>query len=353
MFLSSGIGVYLQNILPRLGAFIPEEAITLLGSVAVGDKLAACMPRAKIQTLTSNIYTVREQWEMRREGLQHRGLWWSPHFNIPLGYRGPLVVTIHDLFHLASAEMRSNHLKRAYASLMFAAVRRRARKIICVSRFTAGEFQRLVGAKADQLEVIHNGIDSSWLEPISEVRPQKTPYFLFVGNLKPNKNVQGLIRAFAQIVERLPHDLVIVGQRSGFITSDSGAEQLARAVGSRVKFTGFVELEELRQWYRHAAALVFPSFYEGFGLPPLEAMAVRCPVIASNAASLPEVCGDAALYCDPSDIATIAQAMLRIASEHDLRERLIAAGQQKVTEYSWTDSAARTAAVLQRALEAA
>jgi glycosyltransferase involved in cell wall biosynthesis len=249
--------------------------------------------------------------------------------------------------------MRSNYLRRAYASLMFAAVRRRAGKIICVSRFTAGEFQRLVGARADQLEVIHNGIDSSWLEPISEVRPQLAPYFLFVGNLKPNKNLQGLIQAFAQIVERLPHDLVIVGQRSGFITSDSRAEPLARAVGSRVKFTGFVGLEELRQWYRHAAALVFPSFYEGFGLPPLEAMAVRCPVIASNAASLPEVCGDAALYCDPSDIATIAQAMLRIASEHDLRERLIAAGQQKVTEYSWADSAARTAAVLQRALEAA
>jgi glycosyltransferase involved in cell wall biosynthesis len=353
MFLSSGIGVYLQNIVPRLSQFIPEDRITLLGTPALVDRLAACMPRARVQTLGSRIYTLHEQWDLMKVGLQGTALWWSPHFNIPLGYRGPLVVTIHDLFHLASAEMRHQLIKRAYAKLMFGAVRRRAHKVICVSRFTAQEFQRLVGAKPSQLEVIHNGIDDSWLEPISEARPQENQYFLFVGNVKPNKNVQGLIRAFAQIVERVPHDLVIVGQRSGFITSDRDAESLGKSVGPRVRFTGFVELEELRRWYRHAAALVFPSFYEGFGFPPLEAMAVRCPVIASDAASLPEVCGDAALYCDPSDAGTIAQAMLRIAADPDLRERLTGAGLRRVTEYPWAKSAAQTAGVLQSVLEEA
>jgi glycosyltransferase involved in cell wall biosynthesis len=238
-------------------------------------------------------------------------------------------------------------MKLAYAKLMFRTVRRLARKVICVSDFTAREFERLVGAKAGQLEVIHNGMDESWFASISSMRMQENPYFLFVGNVKPHKNIQGLIRAFAAIAERIPHDLVIVGQRSGFITADRVAEKLAREIGSRVKFTGFVELAELRQWYGHAAALVFPSFYEGFGFPPLEAMAVGCPVIASNVAAVPEVCGDAALYCDPHDVRSISAAMLTITEDMALREQLVLKGERQAHKYRWADAAARTGAILQ------
>ena len=349
MYLSSGIGTYLQNLLPRLAESVGQERMTLMAGASVLDQLTDCLPRAKVKLLRSKIYTVHEQIEFLVHAPVASTVWWSPHFNIPLGYGGPLVVTVHDLFHLTSSDIRRNPVKLAYATMMFKAVRRRAHKIICVSSFTANEFARLLGSVAGKMEVIPNGVGESWFDPVSEMRPQENSYFLFVGNLKPNKNVTGLIRAFAEIYPRIPHDLVIVGQRSGFITADMHAEKLAQMIGPRVKFTDFLALEDLRRWYRHATALVFPSFYEGFGLPPLEAMAVDCPVIVSNAASLPEVCGDAALYCDPNDISDIARAMLRIVDEPSLRRDLIAKGRARARMFRWGSSAAHTAAVLRSA----
>jgi glycosyltransferase involved in cell wall biosynthesis len=347
MYLSSGIGVYLQNLLPRIARTIPPERMTLLGNAVVRQRLAEQLPGARISAMKSGIYTLREQVELLLHRPSRGTVWWSPHYNIPLGYAGPLVVTVHDLFHLVSAEVRASPLKLAYARMMFRAIQRKADRVICVSRFTADQFERLLGGKAGQLEVIHNGVDEGWLEPVTGTRLQANPYFLFVGNLKPNKNVHGLIQAFSYISERLPHDLVIVGQTSGFITQDRDAERLAAAMGSRVKFTGQVDLATLRRWYRYAEAFVFPSFYEGFGFPPLEAMAVGCPVVASNAASLPEICGDAVLYCDPHDTGSIAAAIVRIVEDGGLREQLVTKGLVKAKEFGWTEAAARTSAVLQ------
>jgi glycosyltransferase involved in cell wall biosynthesis len=348
MYRSSGIGIYLQNLLPRLAHSIPENRMTLLANADSHEALASALPRAEIRRLSSRIYTIAEQLELFRHA-RRDVVWWSPHLNIPLAYSGRMVVTVHDLFHLTSPEIRRNPIKLAYASTMFQRIRRRAHTVICVSHFTAREFDRLVGARPKQLHVITNGLDEGWLEPVAGERPQQKPYFLFVGNLKPNKNVNGLIRAFIGISTGIPHDLVIVGQRAGFITGDREAESLARAVGTRVKFTGFVELKELRCWYRYATALVFPSFYEGFGFPPLEAMAVNCPAIVSNAASLPEVCGDAALYCNPGDPASIGAAMLRIIDDDELRDRLVARGKTQIQKFSWSRAAADTAEVLHRA----
>jgi glycosyltransferase involved in cell wall biosynthesis len=229
---------------------------------------------------------------------------------------------------------------------MFAAIRAKASKILCVSNFTAREFDRLVGGRAGQLEVIHNGVDVSWFDQAASQRPQANSYFLFVGNLKPHKNIGGLIRAFAGIAGSIPHDLVIVGQKSGFITADNEAEKLARQLNLRVKFTGKVDELMLRQWYCHAEALVFPSLYEGFGFPPIEAMALRCPAIVSNAASMPEICGDAALYCDPHDVGSIADKMLQVIRDAPLRERLVADGPAQARKYSWDDAAHRTGYIL-------
>jgi glycosyltransferase involved in cell wall biosynthesis len=320
--------------------------MTLLGDATVLQHLAKTVPDAVRHEINSKIYTVREQVDMLMQSRPRPAVWWSPHYNIPLAYRGPLVVTVHDLFHLANPELAPGVIKRTYARLMFNTIRRRAQKVICVSQFTADEFTRLVGGDERQREVIHNGLDESWFDPISDVRPQAAPYFLFVGNVKPHKNIRGLVSAFTKVMSVLPHDLVIVGQKAGFITGDRHSEELAKAVGQRAKFTGSVDLDVLRQWYRHADALIFPSFYEGFGFPPLEAMAVRCPVVTSNAASLPEICGDAALYCDPHDIRSIEESMLRIAQDHGLREELRTKGLAQAKRYRWADSAAKTAAIL-------
>lgn len=347
MFTASGIGVYLQNLLPRVAATMPDARIVVLGSPTTRSQLSASLPTAQVRELTSRIYTIREQFELFLQSRTQPAVWWSPHFNIPLAYRGPLVVTVHDLFHLSNREIARNPIKLAYARTMFATIAKRASKIICVSEFTAREFDRLVGSSPGQLTVIHNGLDASWFDRISGECPHDDAYFLFVGNVKPHKNLSGLIRAFGSIADAIPHDLIIVGKRSGFITTDRGAQQLPQNLESRVKFTGAVDLQTLRRWYFHAEALVFPSFYEGFGFPPLEAMAMQCPAIVSKVASVPEVCGDAALYCDPYDTNSIATAMLQIVRDQGLRANLVAKGISQAKKYRWGDAASRTCEVLQ------
>jgi len=140
--------------------------------------------------------------------------------------------------------------------------------------------------------------------------------------------------------DRIPHDLLIVGQREGFITPDEAVGAKALELGNRVHFTGHVDNATLQQCYAHADALVFPSLYEGFGLPPLEAMACGCPAAVSRAASLPEVCGDAALYFDPHNESDIAEKIERIVSDVELRSELVARGKERAHSFRWQDTAA-------------
>jgi glycosyltransferase involved in cell wall biosynthesis len=159
-----------------------------------------------------------------------------------------------------------------------------------------------------------------------------------------------LIETFGLIKDDVPHDLVIVGRREGFITGDETVVAEAATLGDRVRFTGYVGDDLLRQYFAHADALVLPSLYEGFGLPPLEAMACRCPVIVSNAASLPEVCGDAALYCDPHDPTDIADKIRQLTNDMNLQDALRQRGLERAKQFTWEKCAQETLAVIREVL---
>jgi len=146
----------------------------------------------------------------------------------------------------------------------------------------------------------------------------------------------------------VPHDLVIVGQKEGFITGDRKVESGAAELGGRVKFTGLVDDALLKRYVACADALVLPSFYEGFGFPPLEAMACGCPAIVSDRASLPEICGDAALYCNPDDVEDIAARMLEVATNEALRAQLRERGLARARQFTWDRCASETLAVIER-----
>ena len=146
-------------------------------------------------------------------------------------------------------------------------------------------------------------------------------YLLFVGNVKETKNIQRLISSFARVQWQIPHRLVIIGKNEGFITSDKSAAKGAEDLNARVTFTGSVSQEVLRKYMRGASGFVFPSLYEGFGLPPLEAMAAGIPVAASNTSAIPEVCGDCAIYFDPYDEHSIASALVRLAGLNGLEKQ--------------------------------
>jgi glycosyltransferase involved in cell wall biosynthesis len=229
---------------------------------------------------------------------------------------------------------------------MYAMIRRTADALLCVSEFSAREYTRFVGAGRASLTTVHSGVEERWFTVTRRKRPYPRPFFLFVGNVKPNKNVRTLLRAFNTIRDLVPHDLVIVGKREGFVVGDPEIAPAAASLGDRVHFTGFVARDDLEQFIAFADALVMPSLYEGFGLPPLEAMAASCPVVASNAASLPEICGDAALYFDPTDHESLAASLLRLVGDATLQQQLRRRGLQQARRFQWDSTVSRTLAVL-------
>jgi glycosyltransferase involved in cell wall biosynthesis len=348
---ASGIGTYLQNLLPRIIESKPEWRFTLLGRPAELNELA-CIGRQQVTVVPCDapIYGVGEQLQLARRVPRDTSLMWSPHYNIPLAYSGPLVVTVHDLCHLALPHITSGAHRRAYARGMFSLVKRRARRILCDSEFTRNEFCRLAGRPKEDPVVIHLGVDENWFNIPPGERPHPRPYLLYVGNVKPHKNLATLVSAFQTMASTIPHDLVIVGKQEGFITQDSKVGVAARELGARVRFTGPVSRQLLEQFFTHADVFVFPSLYEGFGLPPLEAMASGCPTIVSRAGSLPEVCGDAALYFHPDDGQQLAAIVTELLGNEEMRWCLQARGRTQAAKFSWDRCAKRTTEVFEELL---
>lgn len=353
MLNASGIGRYLQGLVPRVIEGTGGARWRLLGDP--GEILEHDWARdsgVSVVAARSPIYSPKEQIEIPRL-LRGVSLLWAPHYNVPLAYGGPLLVTVHDVLHLARPEHVEGVHRRLYARLMVAGMVRKADAILCDSEFTAGELRRLTRVDPGKLNVVHLGMDDSWFEPVAGASPEPRPYLLCIGNVKPHKNLSRLVGAFARLSGEVEQDLVIVGKRDGFITGDPRVGDAAAQLGDRVRFTGPVSDILLRRYLAHASALVFPSLYEGFGYPPLEAMACGCPVVASWAASIPEVCGEAAVYVEPEDEASIAAGIRRVLSDAALRDELVKKGAERARGYSWDACAAETLAVLRSVLDGA
>ncbi|WP_251460271.1 glycosyltransferase family 4 protein [Weizmannia agrestimuris] len=348
MINASGIGTYIKNVLPLVINELDGIDFTLMGNLSEINFIHGKVNKVEF---TAPIYSPAEQLISLKKIPKKTSLLWVPHINIPILYSGKMLVTVHDVFHIANPEYVKGFHKKLYANLLYRAVRNHADAIICVSEFTKDEFTRLLNHQKNNIYKIHNGMDQTWKNSKIHQRLHEKPYFLAVGNVKPHKNLKNLLKAYEQIMDRIPHDLVIIGKKDGFRTGDNEILKMAEPLGDRVHFTGFVSEEGLKSYYKHAEALVFTSFYEGFGLPPLEAMALGCPVISSNAASLPEVCGEAALYVDPYNPEDIAGKMKNLIYDKKIRKQLIEKGLSRINHFSWQQSAKETSLVIERVLE--
>lgn len=344
---ASGIGTYLRNVIPIVVETFNDSKFNLIGNVEELRQFSwTARNNINLIDYKCPIYSISEQLEMIRKVPKDTTLFWSPHYNIPLLYRGKLLVTVYDVFHLAMPHLVGGMHKSLYAKLMFNAVCRKADAIITISHFTKQELNRLVGCKKQKIYPIHLGVAESWFSINPTVNPYGRPFLLYVGNVKPHKNLSNLVKAFELIYGNIPHDLVIIGKKEGFITGDSLTISLASKLGDRVCFTGHVNDEALKQYIVHAEALIFPSFYEGFGLPPLEAMACGCPVVVSNVASLPEVCGDAVLYCNPYKHEDIAKKIMEILNNESLRNELRNKGIAHAHKFTWEKCCVETCNVI-------
>ena len=350
MVQSGGIGTYLRQLAPRVLARLPSSHICLLGRADILNEFPwTKQPGVTVVDCRAGIYTVREQLELPLKIPGDTTLFWSPHYNIPLLFRGRLLVTVHDTFHLAMPQFVQGWHRRVYSRVLFRSVRAKAAAIVCVSHFAKSELLRFCPTGAQEVIVNYNGVDGTWLNGRPSHAPRERPYLLFVGNVKPHKNLSRLLEAFQLLRDKIPHDLVVIGKREGFITGDAMAIQKASGM-DRVVCVGELshEHELLRRFYCHADALILPSLYESFGLTALEALASRCPAIVSRVGGLPEVYGDGVMYCHPYDISDIAAGIYRMVTDRPLRQRYVDAGYAVARRYDWDDTADRLVALMGR-----
>lgn len=285
----------------------------------------------------------------------------STNYLIPLLLRGPkLVVTIHDLIPLKFPHFTPRAKKTRYNFLFRWILLRCARKadtVIAVSRRTRNDLIEHLGLEEEKIAVIYNGVDGNYhpLTPaavrarLKEKWGLAPPYVLFVGRFDPYKNVVGLIRDFKLFLNAGPGDLklVIAGH---YDPRYPEAFRIVRELGlaSRVVFLDKLDEEDLIYLYNGSRVLVQPSYYEGFGLPPLEAMACGTPVICSNRGALPEVVGEAALIVDPDEEGSIARALGRIFSDEGLSSKLREKGLERSKIFTWQKTAGETLAVYRK-----
>lgn len=351
MYRMAGIGRYLQTLMPEVVPHLTARRIRILGDPAelagepwMGDH------RLELRSFRAPIFSVSEQVQSIA-AIQGGDLLWAPQYNIPLLHRGMLVVTIHDLCQLAHPDSLGSDLQRWYARHLLSVVARRASAILCVSEFTRQEIEQYLHVKKERLFVTYpgRGLDINSVRG-AESHYSGPRYLLAVGNVKAHKNLRRLVEAFARVRDRIPHELLIVGKREGMLNADLTFKGASTLLEGRIRFTGHISDEELRGLYQNATALVFPSLYEGFGFPALEAMSQGCPVACSNVASLPEIVGDAALLFDPMSIDAIAEAIVKITCDMDLRRKLIYCGHRRVTQFDARVCGRRTAAVINAVL---
>jgi len=284
-------------------------------------------------------------------------LFHSPDFVLPPLLNAASVVTIHDL-----SFMRLPHCSPPplldYLTRSVPRSARRADAILADSESTRRDVIELLGIDAQRVHVVYAGVDARFApQPQGTVREVKArysiagPYVLAVGTLQPRKNYPRLLQAFAAVRQRsrIPHKLVIVGGR-GWLYDEIDATIVRLDLADHVLMPGFVPDDDLPALYAGADLLAFPSLYEGFGLPALEAMACGTPVIASTAPSLPEVCGDAALLVDPTDVPDLADAMEQVLTDEALVTRLTELGRRRAQQFHWEDAARALLAVYRKLL---
>jgi glycosyltransferase involved in cell wall biosynthesis len=273
----------------------------------------------------------------------------------PLLITRPFVLTIHDLSFLHYPQSFRG-AKRLYLKLFTRLSVQRAQRVIAASESTRSDLMQQYGIPADRVDRVYYGLDQQFhpLPPgeVAAFRVQNglpDRFMLFVGTLEPRKNVARLVEAYA----RLPQDrppLYIVGGK-GWLCDDIFARVEALHLGDEFRFAGYVPGQELPWWYNAAELFVYPSLYEGFGLPPLEAMACGTPVVTSGVSSLPEVVGPAGVTVDPTDIDALAGAISQILADGELRQRMRTDGLAQAGKFSWQEAARQTVSSYRRALQ--
>ena len=358
----TGIGRYTAELIEELARQDEVHEYVLFMRKESYDRFQCPNERFKKVLADYAHYSFGEQFGFNRVLMREKlDLMHFTHFNAPIFYNRPFIVTIHDLTLSFFPGKKMNRFFHRWAyHRVIHRVTRRAKKIIAVSEHTKKDLIETLKVPEDKIEVVYNGVSAKFggVEPLPRPELFKSlglsrPYFLYTGVWRDHKNLVGLIRAFAAFNEKTgqQYELVITGPHN---PTYQEVPDTVRALGveASVHLVGLVSEATIYALYLNALAYVFPSFYEGFGLPPLEAMQCGTPVLASNVSAIPEICGEGnALYFDPHRIDDIQAKLDLFIKDPPLRQRLIDRGKERVKFFSWSRMAAQVLRVYNSVLK--
>jgi glycosyltransferase involved in cell wall biosynthesis len=353
-----GVGTYIRNVVRTLAQLDGDSEYFLIGSPHKVAECGALPPNFHAVELAGGDDTLQGSLDFRAIVKRLEcDVVHIPHlFWIPRGLSCPYVLTVHDLLEHMYGSRNASSLRRSLHFYLTRRVLRKAARVIAVSQFTKNEIHKLLEIEDDRIEVVYNAIDERFLrghateadrDLIAQRYLVNYPFILYAGAIRPHKNVVRIIEAFSALKSELQKEdeypdlkLIIIGDDL------SSHPRLRRtvvrsAVQNDVRFLGFVPIEVLRIFYDVAKVFVFPSLYEGFGLPPLEAMAHGTPVVTANTSSLPEVAGNAALLVNPENVFEIRRGLHRALLDPVLRARMKQRGYEQAQRFSWTTSVSR------------
>lgn len=344
MVFSSGIGTYLRNVLKRISEKGGMDFV-LLGERSQIEKAFGKDAFKNIVNFSGDVYS--PGWHLRAPFTIPDGdIYWSPHYTTPLTPIKPRrrITTIHDIIHLRFPQYY-DPFKRLYAGILLKNAVNRSDIIITVSRFTKEELLNIFGIDEEKVRVVYNGVDREFFQPSHDRNLLKSygihgEYILYTGNIKPHKNLITLLKAYRMLNVDIP--LVIVGRVEGLKKADKRVLEILRKdeiLRKRVRILGEVPFEHLPYIYSGALFLVFPSLYEGFGLPPLEALSCGVPAIISDIPVHREIYGNALPMFDPTSPEDLMERMKELLSDNQKRKMYLKSGSALLEKYTWDRSA--------------
>ena len=342
----TGIGTYIQSLIGLI--LLNNETVEYF--LLIDNKInylkyldPVHLENVNLITIYSPIYSLREQIEIPMKLPRNINLYWSPHYNIPILIRSKILVTIHDIYHVID-KSRNNYLRKLYAIIMFKIIKYRLVPIITVSKFSKRELVNKLDFNKETINIIYNGISDTWK---STKNYKKNNQILYVGNFKKHKNIEILIDAFIKLKNNGLYKLVLIG---GDIDSLSTSSRFKVDRFNNISCYAPVERSELVKYYNNSRLLVFPSLYEGFGLPPLEAISCKCPILLSDIPPLREIYKDIAYYFNPYDVNDLSNKLKFLLDSPDCTDKLLNRSRRITDKYSWVNAMEKTVNLINREL---
>lgn len=350
----TGIGRYVHELVSRIAKLDQINKYVLFFNHPEYENFTPPAPNFKKVLAEAPIYSLREQFHfsriLKKENLD---LMHFTHFNAPLFYNGKSIVTIHDLtLSFYPGRKKRSIIHRLGYHLIFRSTVHKAKKVITISENSKKDLMKLVGTAEEKIQIIYQGVGSEFKKmPANEVQKSlntlkiKDPFFLYTGVWRSHKNIPNMIKAFNKI-KKHPEcknlKLVMTGNENPLYPEIKETIQECSLVND-VIFTGLVPEKDLLALYNAAEIYIFPSFYEGFGLPPLEAMACGTPVAASKTSSIPEIAGkDNAVFFDPENYEEMAKKIYTLYKDKELQQKLIKRGFERIKKFDWKKTANET-----------